>query len=293
VADSKSNRNVKDSVFVDLFKEPKRLIELYNALHGTAYKDDTPVLVETLSDVLFKSRINDLAFVLDGKVVILAEHQSTINFNMPLRFLIYLGRVYERIINHDSVYRYTRMNIPMPEFIVFYNGKEEYPEKSVMKLSDSFLTLPEFEGHFSLELEATVLNINVGQNEQLLQHSETLKGYSIFIGKIRQNIAADLSQEEAFRNAIRDCIKEGILAEYLQKAGSEVENMLFGEWDWDKALDARFLEGAEKGRQEGKQEGKKETLADLARKMLQKGMSYQDILELTGLSGEDLALLQQ
>lgn len=84
------NNKYKDSVFTLLFKDKYKLIELYNAIEETNYTDNTDIEINTLEDVLFMNRVNDISFIIDGKFVVLIEHQSTINKNMPLRFLMYI-----------------------------------------------------------------------------------------------------------------------------------------------------------------------------------------------------------
>ena len=74
----------------------------------------------------------------------------------------------------------------------------------------------------ALELVVQVYNINPGHNGEVLQRSETLRDYMAFITKTRENEANGMNREEAIDKAIRDCVKEGILAEYLEKYGSEV-----------------------------------------------------------------------
>ena len=97
----KHNRRYKDSVFVDLFGEDKnakeKFLSLYNALHGTTFDAATKLEPLRLEQVMYMAFCNDVACLVDGKIIILAEHQSTINANMPLRFLQYVVRLYERI----------------------------------------------------------------------------------------------------------------------------------------------------------------------------------------------------
>ena len=85
-------RTYKDSVFVTIFHEKSKLIELYNALFNTNYDESAPIDIVTIKDVLFRTLKNDVAFVLGGRFVVLVEHQSSINENMPLRDLMYLSR---------------------------------------------------------------------------------------------------------------------------------------------------------------------------------------------------------
>ena len=99
-----TNTNYKSSVFSLLFSDPDTLRELYCALEGVTLPADVPVTINTLSDVLFMDKVNDISFEIGGKVVVLIEHQSTINPNMCLRLLLYIGRVYEKIIKDKKIY---------------------------------------------------------------------------------------------------------------------------------------------------------------------------------------------
>ncbi len=72
--DISANREYKDSVFTWLFKEKEKLVSLYNALSGSSLPPDTDVEIATLTNVLFNSWRNDIAFVIEGRLVILIEH---------------------------------------------------------------------------------------------------------------------------------------------------------------------------------------------------------------------------
>ncbi|MDR1949741.1 MAG: Rpn family recombination-promoting nuclease/putative transposase [Spirochaetaceae bacterium] len=91
------NRGYKDSVFSRLFGEPETLRELYGAIEGISLPPDIPITINTLEGVLFKTRMNDISFEIGDKLVVLIEHQSTINENMPLRLLMYITKIYEKI----------------------------------------------------------------------------------------------------------------------------------------------------------------------------------------------------
>ena len=79
-----------------------------------------------------------MAFQVDGKTMIFAEHQSTINENMPLRSFLYAGRAYEQLVPDRGRYRKKRIALPYPEFYTFYNGKEKYIKETMLRLSDSY-----------------------------------------------------------------------------------------------------------------------------------------------------------
>jgi hypothetical protein len=155
------NKHYKDSVFSLLFSEPDILRELYGAICGVSLDPSIPVTINTLEGALFMERINDISFEIAHKLVILLEHQSTINPNMALRLLIYIARIYEKIIDNRKIYSVRKIALPRPEFIVLYNGVEPYPDESVLRLSDAFEEsgLPVLSAIPALELEVKVYKV--------------------------------------------------------------------------------------------------------------------------------------
>ena len=232
---SKVNRNFKASVFTHLFADPEKELGLYNAFSTVQHPPDTPVVDLTLTDILFKDRVNDLAFSVAERIVCFFEAQSTLNHNMALRYLIYSGRVYEKLIDNDEMYSESRIMVPTPEFYVLYNGVKPFPERATYRLSDSFAATPA--GAVPLELIVTAYNINPGFNEGIIKKDANLHGYVEFVAKARAFERVGMSREDAVKSAVEECIKAGILAEYLQSNASEVVNMLAQEWDWNKALE--------------------------------------------------------
>jgi predicted transposase/invertase (TIGR01784 family) len=214
----------------------------------THYPPDTPVEINTLTDVLYKNQINDLSFVLDGQVVVLIEHQSTINENMALRLYLYSARVYEKITKQKPLYKRKRVKIPVPQFIVLYNGNEPFPEYAVQKLSDNYIVEQE---NPQLELKVNIYNINYEVNSEIVQKSKSLNEYSRFIGKIKENLADGLILEEAIQQAIEYGIEHDIMREFLEANGTEVANMLLSGWNMDEALIVSKEEGFEDGYEAG------------------------------------------
>jgi hypothetical protein len=99
----KANREHKSSVFTALFDAEDKVRELYAALTGVECDPETPIVITTLRDVLYMDRINDLSFVVEGRIVIIVEHQSSLNHNMPLRILLYIARIYEKIVDRRVI----------------------------------------------------------------------------------------------------------------------------------------------------------------------------------------------
>ena len=84
---AKLKRTYKDSVFADFFGTDKcaksNFLSLYNALHGTELTLDCELRHIRLEQILYMNFYNDVSFLVDNKVIVLAEHQSTVNENMP------------------------------------------------------------------------------------------------------------------------------------------------------------------------------------------------------------------
>ena len=183
-ADEKANKEYKDAAFRMLFNEESNAAELYNAISGTNYTAGD-IEINTLESPLFFGNIrNDVSFRLNDKWIILLEHQSSINPNLGLRCLFYIAIIYWQLIDRDGLYKSTRMEIEKPEFVVLYNGTDNYPEKTIVKLSDLFRAedgkVP------NLEVIVTVYNVNAGHNAAIMKKSDMLKEYSLFIAKVRE-----------------------------------------------------------------------------------------------------------
>lgn len=274
----KANRQVKDSVFsLYLTEDTSRLVEAYNAVQDTNYPLDTPVELNTLQGVLYKDRINDISFKMDNRYIVFNGHQSTINENVPVRAALYMGRVFEKALVGENVYRKKRIPIPTPEFIVFYNGNGSYPQEKLLRLSDSFVGIPHVN---SMELVVKVVNIRHPENNPILEKSRSLREYSIFVDRIYKYVAEGMSLGDAIHMAVLYCKKHDIMQPFLLKHASEVENMLFTEWNWDDAIRIEREEAHEDGRAEGREEGREEGMATLIETLAEMGKDFKAILDI-------------
>ncbi|MCL2214585.1 MAG: Rpn family recombination-promoting nuclease/putative transposase [Treponema sp.] len=281
------NTKHKTSVFSTLFSDPETLRELYSAIEGVDVPKDAVICINILSDVLFMGQLNDVSFTINDQLVVLIEHQSTINNNIPIRMLMYIGRVYEKIIERERLYQKKLVKIPAPEFIVLYNGVDQFPDYKELRLSDAFMNIKGLESIESLELVAHVYNINHGRNPQMLERSRNLDGYSIFIAKIR-DYRKELSLEESVKAAIKYCIGNDILVQFLKDNSSEVINMLTEEPSMEEIIEIRFQEALEEIREESHEEGREEGLEQasiqIAKNLLTEGSSHEFIHKITGLN---------
>ena len=286
-----SNRKYKDSVFVDLFSEDEKakenFLSLYNALHGTELKDTKQLKNVRLDQVLYMSFYNDVSYLVENKIIVLAEHQSTINPNMPLRCLEYISRLYETIFESKEKYSRKLLHIPRPEFYVFYNGEEPFPCNKTLKLSDAFIERIE---DSSLELIVKVININQQNHHPLLKNCQTMYEYTVFVETVRK--WKELDPQNGFQKAIEECIANNILRDYLKRKTKEVLNMLLAEYNYETDIavqraeerEIAFAEGIEQGFADGSYKKALET----AKLMRTHNYPITEICTMTGLTKEEV-----
>ncbi|MBR0288189.1 MAG: Rpn family recombination-promoting nuclease/putative transposase, partial [Selenomonadaceae bacterium] len=118
---SDANAQYRDSVFRSFFNEPTRLLSLCNAVLGTAYSDPSKLEINTLEGIFFDSRKNDISCSLDNQFLVLVEHQSSVNNNMPFRFLAYVTELLNKLITDKrKLYKEELIRFPAPKFFVLY-----------------------------------------------------------------------------------------------------------------------------------------------------------------------------
>lgn len=259
----KSNREHKSSLFCKAFEEKKYLLDLYNSINGTTYQNEDDLEVNTLENVVYLSMKNDLSFLIDCNMS-LYEHQSTYNPNMPLRGLLYFAQLYNKYIKRHNLNIYSThlQKLPVPQYIVFYNGMKNEPDEKILLLSEAFQQdrARQYAGG-CLECEARMLNINYGHNRELMKKCKRLEEYAIFVGKVREYTAKDpVHAELAVSMAVEECIREGILRDILISQKAEVLELVlttFNKELYEKGLrEDAVREGLEEGRKKGIEEGR-------------------------------------
>ena len=287
---STSNRKYKDSVFVDLFSEDEKakenFLSLYNALHGTKLTATAQLKNVRLDQVLYMTFYNDVSYLIDNKIIVLVEHQSTINPNMPLRCLEYISRLYETLFESKEKYSRKLLNIPMPEFYVFYNGDETYPSDKTLKLSDAFI---EKTVKPNLELTVKIININQQNHHPLLKNCKTMYEYTIFVETVRRWKKTD--PQKGFQKAIEECIANDILRDYLKRKTKEVLNMLLAEYDYETDIAVQRAEEREIAFAEGISQGVYQNKLETAKNLAEMGFTVEAIAKATGLSCEEIEKL--
>ena len=211
-----ANREYKDRLFRFVFNNREVLLSLYNAVAGTRYTDPNSLEINTLGNVLYLSMKNDVSFLISGTLN-LYEHQSTYTPNMPMWRLLYFAKLYEKIIaqNNINIYSSGAKKFPFPQHIVFYNGTDSQPDRTILRLSDLFEGQEDGKTP-ALECATVMLNINYGHNRALMEKCRRLEEYAaIFVDRVRGRLAESLPLEEAIMAAIDDCIRDDILRDIL------------------------------------------------------------------------------
>ena len=210
-----SNNNIpKESLFYSLFfsseEGTKNAVDLYEALSRKRVKNARKINIDQGSS----NQLSDFFFYkFDDRLVCFTE-QQTISRDLTVRMFMALGRAYDKLTVNDPKTRYgTKLyKIPSPEFFVLYNGDSDL-NTGELQLYDIF---EEFS--YSLQLKAEVIDIHTeALKKTSLDKCRILYGYSAVVEK---------AKEIGSENAVLYCIKNDILANFLQKHKTDINTML-------------------------------------------------------------------
>ena len=258
--DYMTNRKIRDTVFCHFMSNESHLLSLCNALNDTGYDESSDITINTLEGSFFSNIKNDISFLLNNLMVVLIEHQTTINPNMPLRFLSYVDELYKRYTStsHKKIYGDDLLKIPAPEFYVFYDGNDISFEQQTLKLSDAFETQSD-----KLELTVHVYNLADGMNDELKRKCLPIGEYSIFSNAYKHFRQQKMEIDHAVDAAIKYCLENNVMVDYLKNNQKEVIDMFGFEWNEKEEREALLEIGEERGRLEGKIESIKELMRNL------------------------------
>ena len=284
-----ANKKYKDTVFRMLFSDKKNLLSLYNAINRTAYEEPEELEIVTIKSAIYMGMKNDLAFIIDMNLF-LYEHQSTYNPNIPLRDLFYISAEYQKLVNRKSLYSSSLQKVPAPYFIVFYNGTEKEEEYWENSLSEAYENLS---GEPRLELKVITLNINDGHNKELMEQCQILKEYAQYVTKVRK-YTKEMELNAAVERAVDECIREGILEEFLRDNRAEVMAMSIFEYNKDEEEKKLRKAEYEAGYDCGFDAGKETELNVLLQRMLRnEKYSDADIAEVTDMAVEKIRKIRE
>lgn len=252
--------------------------------------EETVIENRTIPQTVYKTFRNDVSMLINDKLIVMIEHQSTINENMPFRLLEYVSRIYEGYVQSRKRYSEKMIMLPTPEFYVFYNGIRKYPDEKILKLSDSFTQYYSEDKMFpQLELTVRIINIGPGQTLKFQNSCAILKQYCDFIEMTRSVPCT----EESYLQVINDSIEKGVLSEYLRKNSTEVINMLLAEYDYETDISVKCEDARAEGIELGIKRGIEQGIEQLSKKMLSSGLPLEKIMEITGLTENKLQELSK
>ena len=290
------SREHKDRLFKLIFGRAENkewTLALYNAVAGRAYDDPGLLEFNTIGDAVYVGMRNDVSFIIAAEMV-LWEHQSTWNPNMPMRFLLYGARLFQAYItspkNGYNIYSESLQKLPRPRCVCFYNGARDAPDRRVLRLSDAFEAYAggeELPGDF--EVCVTMLNVNYGHNAELMAACEPLREYSWFVDAVRRHQAECGDLEKAVDEALREMPDDFSIKEYLVRNRAEVKSVIITEWDQEMMRRMIADENMRKGEIKGRLENSRETAA----RMLKMGESVEKVAVFCALSEEEVRSIEE
>ena len=292
----KANSKLKSSVFTDLFCDDekdgkKNFLALYNAIHETNLTlENTKLERKRIPQALYKTFDTDISVLVNGRLFVLIEHQSTPNENMPLRCLEYYVHLLYGIVPAKTRYNETLFKIPTPEFYVFYNGsrkQKKNPERErTMLLSDAFIE-PQEEPACEVKVKLANIGGNDGKNLPVVKNCAIMKEYCEFMEIVARRRSALGTYPPAdelidcYDKAISEAISKGILVDYLSRKATEVKNMLSDEYDYNLDMEAK------------KEDGRIEKAVEVAKTMLSDHLPTDKVALYSGLPLEQVLELQK
>ena len=267
----------KDSVFTNLFSDPKYLLQLYKALHP-ADLDATEENISnvTIQNILLDQSYNDLGFQVGTRLVVLVEAQSSWTVNIVLRSLMYLTQTWQKYIQNtgQNVYGSKKVELPRPELYVIYTGNRKIRPKS-LRLSK------EFWGGDECAVEVKVKMIYDGEKGDIISQ------YVSFTRIYNEQIKLHGRTREAVLETIRICRDRNILKDYLESREQEVVNIMMTLFDEEYILKT-YIEQEKRDAAEEAERKAKEAAKETARKLYQKGTSVADIADAMSLTEEEI-----
>ena len=249
---SKAKKTAKDSIFRDLFENPKYLLQLYQVLHPEDRKvTEDQISSVTIQNVLLDQMYNDLGFVVKERLLLLVEAQSTWSKNIVIRVLLYLANTWKEYIQNKklNIYGSGGMLLPKPELYVIYTGeRKERPEW--IFLSEEF-----FPGQECF-VDVKVRMLYDGKEGDILNQ------YVTFTKIYNEQVKEYGRTKEAVLETICICKNRKILKEYLESREKEVVDIMMTLFDQEYAVERYGDEKKAEGKAEGLAEGKAEGLAE-------------------------------
>lgn len=238
--------------------------------------------------------------MINDEVYFIIEHQTKIDYTMPLRMLEYKIEVMRSATRGKNINN-KNGKVPIVISIVLYTGHKKWDAKL-----DLAGIQPEFKEEIKDHIGYNLIDVNEYTSEELMrsesfvakamliEKTTDIKNFIEVVHKINKNMKTK-EDKELLEHIIRfdyGCKLGNELTEKLIKDIKEDDNMLASaEMVW-KEFDGYFIRGRRQGRLEGKREGKKETMLEIAKRMLEKNIAIDTIAELTKLDEKEIKKLK-
>ena len=253
---NKPNYKLKDSLFIDLFSDKMRLIQLYKSLIDDEREinpDDIEIL--TIQNIILRGIYNDLGFRVKDEIIILMEAQTTYTTNIVLRILFYLSETLKNYIidssenkNLNELYNTKPRIIPKIKLFVVYTGDK------MMQDHDLHLKDVMVENDIISDIDMKVRVLCTGNKSSIL-------GQYILFTQIYSKQKKECKDiETAVKNTIEICMNDEILKEYLDYRKMEVQEMITAFTTQEEAFESFLKDEVKRGRKEGEEKGKMDTL---------------------------------
>ena len=225
---------------IDILREHRSKISLDK--FGEIKEDDLSII--TLETVIINDIYNDLGYIVNDKLLILIEAQTTWSPNILLRSFLYLAKTYQNILTEQAanLYGTTKAQIPTPElFVIFTGDKKNKPD--TITLQDEF-----FNGKAScLDLRIKVIYPS--------ESNDIISQYIQFCQIFTQEVKTNSYSKSTIKQIIEKCKSRNILREYLTEKEKEVRNIMEDLFDQEEILKRALNEKVREGRAEGEAKG--------------------------------------
>lgn len=277
---NKPNYTLKDSLFIDLFSDKMRLIQLYKSLIDDERQinpDDIEIL--TIQNIILRGIYNDLGFRVKDEIIILMEAQTTYTTNIVLRILFYLSETLKNYIidssenkNLNELYNIKPSIIPKIKLFVVYTGDK------MMQDHDLYLKDVMVENDIISDIDMKVRVLCTGNKKSILGQ------YILFTRVYTKQKKECKDIETAVKNTIEICMNDDILKEYLDYRKMEVQEMITAFTTQEEAFESFLKDEVKRGRKEGEEKGKIDTLINF----FKNGAGLDLISKAVGMSIEEV-----
>ena len=255
---NKPNYTLKDSLFIDLFSDKMRLIQLYKSLIDDQRQinpEDIEIL--TIQNIILRGIYNDLGFRVKDEIIILMEAQTTYTTNIVLRILFYLSETLKNYIidssenkNLNELYNTKPRIIPKIKLFVVYTGDK------MMQDHDLYLKDVMVENDIISDIDMKVRVLCTGNKKSILGQ------YILFTQIYTKQKKECKDIETAVKNTIEICMNDEILKEYLDYRKMEVQEMITAFTTQEEAFESFLKDEVKRGRKEGEKIGEEKGKID-------------------------------